>query len=108
MTVEGTWNLVIATPIGKQLATLELSREAGRLTGIAKSAAEDVPLRDLTLDGNRLTWAQSITRPMRLNLTFDVTITGDALTGASRAGRLPSSAVTGRRVDPNPASNAAE
>lgn len=108
VTVDGTWNLVIATPIGKQLATLELSRQAGELHGIARGAAEDVPLTDLTLEGNRLTWAQSITRPMRLNLTFDVTIIGDELTGTSQAGRLPKSTVTGRRVGPAHASNAAE
>jgi hypothetical protein len=34
---------------------------------------------------------------MRLNLAFDVLFDGDAMTGHSRAGRLPRSAVTGTR-----------
>jgi hypothetical protein len=34
---------------------------------------------------------------MRLNLEFDVVVDGDALTGHSKAGRLPRSAVTGVR-----------
>jgi hypothetical protein len=34
---------------------------------------------------------------MRLNLEFDVVVDGDQLTGHSRAGRLPRSAVTGNR-----------
>ncbi len=50
------------------------------------------------LDGNRLTWKQSITKPMRLNLTFDVIIDGDTLSGTSKAGMLPASKVTGTRV----------
>jgi hypothetical protein len=34
---------------------------------------------------------------MRLNLEFDVVVTGDRLAGHSRAGRLPRSTVTGLR-----------
>jgi hypothetical protein len=49
------------------------------------------------VDGDRVTWRQSITRPMRLHLTFDVTVAGDELTGRSKTGRLPASKVTGRR-----------
>jgi hypothetical protein len=97
MSVEGTWDLVIATPIGKQEAALELSIEEGYLRGIAKGQKEDVELTALKLVGVRLTWAQSITKPMRLNLVFDVTVDGDAMSGTAKAGRLPASRVTGRR-----------
>jgi hypothetical protein len=34
---------------------------------------------------------------MRLNLTFEVVVNGDVMTGYSRAGRLPRSEVTGSR-----------
>lgn len=96
----GTWNLVIGTPIGKQRAVLELSTQDGALRGVARDErhGEEVALTDLVVDGNRLTWAQSITKPVRLNLTFDVTIDGDELTGRAKAGRLPSSTVTGHRA----------
>jgi hypothetical protein len=61
-------------------------------------------LADLVHDGNRLTWAQSITRPMRINLTFDLTVDGDQLTGTAKAGRLPGSKVVGHRIPPRPSS----
>lgn len=67
-------------------------------TATATFRGETVPLEDLGVDGRRATWRQSVTRPMRLNLEFEVTVDGDVLTGHSRAGRLPRSAVTGRRV----------
>ncbi len=104
MSVEGTWNLVIATPIGAQRIVLELSTTDGVLHGVARDQryAEEVELTDIVLDGSRLTWAQSITKPMRLNLTFDVTVEGDQMTGRSKAGRLPGSKVTGHRVVPDP------
>ncbi|CCK24881.1 hypothetical protein BN159_0502 [Streptomyces davaonensis JCM 4913] len=102
MNVEGTWDLVIATPLGKIKAVLELRQDNGTLTGTARGAGEEVPLTNLTADGNRLTWNQAITKPMRLNLTFDMTVDKDTLTGHSRAGRLPASKVTGRRRTNHP------
>ena len=98
--VEGAWALTVRTPVGRQDVVLDLARDAaGALTGTATGPAETVPLDGPQLDGDRLTWAQSITRPMRLRLEFDVTVDGDALAGTSRAGRLPRSAVTGRRLE---------
>lgn len=97
MPVEGTWNLSVSTPIGKIKAVVELRERDGILTGVARGAGEEVALADITLTGDRLTWKQAITKPMRLNLTFDVTVDGDTLRGTSKAGRLPSSKVTGER-----------
>jgi hypothetical protein len=100
---DGTWDLVVDTPIGKQRAILTLSTQDGVLRGMARDERHggEVALTDLVLDGNRLTWAQSITKPMRLNLGFDVTIDGDQMTGRSKAGRLPASKVTGHRAAPD-------
>jgi hypothetical protein len=97
MSVEGTWDLSISTPIGQIKAVVELLQEAGVLTGTAHGAGEEVPLSDVALDGDRLTWKQAITKPLRLNLAFVVTVDGETLTGTSKAGRLPASKVTGQR-----------
>ena len=102
MSVEGTWDLVVDTPLGRQRATLELSTRDGVLRGTARDLkhGEEVALADLVVDGDRLTWTQSITKPLRLNLAFDVTVGGDEMTGHSKAGRLPRSKVTGHRTAP--------
>ncbi|MGS2810476.1 hypothetical protein [Nocardia sp. MW-W600-9] len=97
MSVVGTWNMSISTPVGKINAVVELREQDGVLTGVVHGAGEDVRLTDISLDGDRLTWKQAITKPMRLNLSFDVTVDGDTLRGTSKAGRLPSSKVTGER-----------
>lgn len=97
MSVEGTWDLSLSTPIGTIKAVVELLRRDGVLAGAAHGAGEEVALRDVVLDGDRLTWKQAVTKPLRLNLAFAVTVTGDTLTGTAKAGRLPSSKVAGHR-----------
>ncbi|MFE5509621.1 hypothetical protein ACFQ9J_03235 [Streptomyces sp. NPDC056529] len=97
MSVKGTWDLSVSTPVGRMKAVVELREQDAVLTGVAHGAGEEVPLGDIALDGDRLTWKQSITKPMRLDLAFDVTVDGDTLRGTSKAGRLPSSKVTGER-----------
>jgi hypothetical protein len=72
MSIEGTWELTIATPIGRIRPVIELSRTDGQLIGIAHGLGEQVPLQNLALDG-------------------------DTLTGKSQTGPLPASEVTGRR-----------
>ncbi|MGA5218277.1 hypothetical protein ACPCAE_19730 [Streptomyces cinereoruber] len=97
MSVEGTWDLSLSTPIGRMTAVVELHERDAVLTGAAHGAGERVPLVDVVLDGDRLTWKQAVTKPLRLNLAFDVTVDGDSLRGTSRAGRLPASTVVGER-----------
>ncbi|RKR86812.1 hypothetical protein BDK92_1080 [Micromonospora pisi] len=69
----------------------------GVVAGTASTPSETVPLAALVCDGPRVTWRQSVTRPIRLHLDFDVVVAGEILTGHSRAGRLPRTNVTGTR-----------
>ncbi len=98
MSITGSWNVKISTPIGTQAVVLKLTEKDGAVEGVAKGDVETTPLITPVLNGNRLTWKQSITKPMRLNLTFDVIIDGDTLSGTSKAGMLPTSKVFGTRA----------
>lgn len=91
--VYGVWDVTIKTPIGS-LAVVYVFTETG---GTATYEDDTVTLHDLEISDGRATWRQAVTRPMRLNLDFDVSVDGDRLNGYSRAGRLPRSAVTGMR-----------
>ncbi|MEV4630331.1 hypothetical protein AB0J90_29125 [Micromonospora sp. NPDC049523] len=97
----GIWDLKLRTPIGSLAVVYTFTDTADGLRGTAEGRGETVPLVDIdqqtTADGQHVTWRQSITRPITLNLDFDVTVAGDTLTGHSRAGRLPRSSVTGNR-----------
>ncbi|MFD7610793.1 hypothetical protein [Streptomyces sp. NPDC059828] len=96
--------LTMRTPIGSIDAEMTFTEHDGALRGVAVGKAETVELSDVRVlradAGERLTWRQSITKPMRLNLDFDVLVAGDEMHGHSRAGRLPRSRVTGVRKHP--------
>jgi hypothetical protein len=93
----GTWDVSLKTPIGTLAAVYVFTDTDGVLSGTASTKSETVPLAGIVCDGTRVTWRQSVTRPMRLNLDFDVVVDGENLSGHSRAGRLPRTTVTGTR-----------
>jgi hypothetical protein len=104
VTIDGNWDVAIKTPIGTLAVQYSFIQGPAGLGGTATYKDETVALQDIaTVDaaaGTRLTWRQSVSKPMRLNLAFDVLLDGDVMTGHSRAGRLPRSAVTGKRHPP--------
>ncbi|HXO51569.1 MAG TPA: hypothetical protein VN888_11185 [Mycobacterium sp.] len=101
MDLIGDWDVTIKTPIGSLAVGYSFIERNGTVAGTATGKGETVPLRDIAVANDagrqRVTWRQSVTKPMRLNLEFDVVVDGDRLTGHSKAGRLPRSVVTGVR-----------
>ncbi len=90
------------TPIGSVTAEMVFIETDEGLAGSAEGTTETVQLQDIHIvtdsSGEHVRWQQSITKPLRLNLDFDVLIVGDEMRGHSRAGRLPTSTVTGYRI----------
>lgn len=100
-TFAGTWNVTIETPIGNMAVAFEINEDNGTISGTARSDAESVEILDPVADGNRLTWTQNVTTPMKLTLKFDVEVDGDAMTGTSKAGIFPASKLYGSRSSGN-------
>ena len=96
-TFGGSWDVTLATPIGDLAVVFDITEKNGAIKGIASSKDETVDFLDPVADGNRLTWSQEVTTPMKLKLDFDVTVEGDTMTGTSKAGFL-SSKVSGNRT----------
>jgi hypothetical protein len=97
MSVFGDWDVTIKTPIGSLAVRYSFGQTVDGVVGTATYKGDTVALQDIWIDRDRVTWRQSVTKPMRLNLAFDVMVDGDTLAGYSRAGRLPRSAVAGTR-----------
>ena len=97
MAIEGIWTLSLSTPMGRQQVRLDLSREAGKLTGTASLGADSAPMADLTEDGDRLRWSVDITKPMKMTVKFEVTCAGESLRGTAKLGFLASAEVVGAK-----------
>ncbi|GBG11108.1 putative thiamine biosynthesis protein ThiJ [Paenibacillus agaridevorans] len=96
----GNWETIIATPVGKMPVLLSIVIRDGDLQGTATQGDETVELIDPDWQNDRLSWSLRVTKPMRLNLKFEVAVNGDVMTGIAKAGILPASKVTGKRVTP--------
>lgn len=95
---EGNWDTTIATPVGKMQVKLSITTRGGLIQGMATQGDETVEMMNPLLENNKLTWSLRITKPMRLNLKFEVSAKGDSLTGTAKAGILPASKLTGNRI----------
>ena len=97
MSFDGRWHITIPTPIGKQQVTLAIVDRDGQLSGTATQGSETVPFVDPVVEGDRIRWSQQVTKPMRLSIKFDLTRSGEALSGTAKPGILPTTSVTGVR-----------
>ncbi|WP_223874624.1 hypothetical protein [Salinispora fenicalii] len=97
VSVEGFWKVAVSTPLGTRHTVLELSTKDGVLQGISRGEKEELVLNDLRQSGDRLYWYQSITKPIRMKLVFDVTIDGDDMSGTAKGGPMPPAEVRGHR-----------
>lgn len=95
---DGDWETTIATPVGKMLVRLSISTRDGVIQGTATQGEEQVAFINPVLQNNKLIWSLRITKPMRLNLKFEVSADGDRMTGMAKAGILPSSQLSGVRT----------
>jgi hypothetical protein len=92
------WAVTVATPVAPQHSTISLRHSEGGWEGEAANDTETIPLSAIVREGNHMTWTMQLARPLRLTLKFDVTITGEQMVGAVRAGLLPASNVTGKKI----------
>jgi hypothetical protein len=109
MSVEGTWHLHIDSPLGKQHADVTLTQSSdGSWQGQAHDlgSGEDSAMTGISVQGDKVSWQQQITKPMKLKLNYNLTLDGDRLTGKVKAGLFPSSKVVGERAADVPAATA--
>ena len=73
MSVDGTWNVTMQTPMGAQAGTLTLATDGGTLTGQMGGPQGTLDLEDGTCDGNSLSWVVNMTSPMPIKIEATAT-----------------------------------
>ena len=98
MSVDGTWNITVNSPMGAQPSTLTLAAEGGSLTGTQSAQGNTQPIANGKVDGDTVTWSNSITQPFPMTLEFTGTLAGDTLNGNVKAGSFGSFPFKGSRA----------
>ncbi len=82
MSVTGTWNLTLNSPLGDQAATLQIQEAGGAYQGTLKGQGDPTAVEDLKVDGSNVAFAADADTPVgRLRLAFSGAVSGDTLSG---------------------------
>lgn len=95
MAFNGTWNIVMKTPMGDREAKLTLAQDGDALSGTMESDGQAMDIANASVEGDRAKWDANITTPMPLTLSFDVGQDGDNLDGTVKLGMFGNAPVTG-------------
>lgn len=98
MDFDGTWMISVPTPLGKQDVLLDIIHGNGVLSGTATLGNETVPFIDPVVNGNEISWSQQVTKPMKMQIKFELAAEGNTLCGKAKPGYFPSIGVSGARV----------
>ena len=99
MSATGTWNITMKTPMGEQKSTLTLTEEGGALAGTMGSAdSGEAVIKDASLSGDKVAFKTDVKKPMAITVSFDLTVSGDTLTGTAKPGMFPAMPVAGARA----------
>jgi hypothetical protein len=88
MAIDGTYNITIDSPMGKQNSKLTLKTEGDKLSGTQVSPMGKGEFTDGKINGNDLEWVISA---MGMKFTYTATVVGDEISGQMKAGFMKAS-----------------
>ncbi|ABC62375.1 hypothetical protein [Erythrobacter litoralis] len=99
MSVAGTYNTVVKSPMGDQSGTFTVvpGDDGDTFTGSMAGGMGSMDVENGKIDGNKLTWDMNMTVPMPMKLECEATVEGDQLTGNVNAGAFGAMPLTGER-----------
>ena len=91
MSFDGTYNVSINTPMGKQEGKLTLAQDGTELTGEMEQGGDKSPIKNGKVDGDKASWDVDVTKPMPLTLSFEGSETAGGMSGNVKLGAFGNS-----------------
>ncbi len=99
MSVAGTYDTVVKSPMGDQKGTLTVvpGDDGKSWTGTMAGGMGQMGIDNGTIDGDTISWKMDMTVPMPMTLNCNATVNGDQMTGTVNAGAFGDMPLTGER-----------
>ena len=100
MAVDGTYEIEIDTPMGKQKGKLTLKSDGNALSGTMENPMMGTQeFGGGTVNGGDVAWTMEMNSPMgSITLEYKLKITGDDIAGDVKAGNFGTSPLKGKRA----------
>ena len=99
MSVAGTYDVTIKTPMGDQKGKLTINPAGDGFTGsVTSDMMGSMDIAEGKLSGDTATWTMDMKVPMPMTLECEATVAGDAISGSIKAGMFGSMAMSGTRA----------
>ena len=99
MSVAGTYNTTVKSPMGDQSGTLTINDNGdGTFSGNMAGGMGAMDIASGTIEGSTIKWSMDMTVPMPMKLDCEATIDGDTLPGTVNAGAFGAMPVSGTRA----------
>jgi hypothetical protein len=99
MAVDGTWKLVMKTPLGERKVTLTMQNAGGTLSGkMTNEEGNATDIFDGKATGDNIGFKAAIKSPMPLTLEFTGAVAGNNISGNVSASGVGSWPFTGSRA----------
>jgi hypothetical protein len=99
MAIDGTYQIEMDTPMGKQGAKLTLKTSGGTLSGTLEDTFGKHEFGGGKVEGEQATWDLEIDSPMgKLQLDCTARVSGDSISGEVKVGSFGTSPFKGQRA----------
>lgn len=95
--VDGTWKMVLATPMGPQEMQGQFEVDGDILNGRVSSPEGEMELTGV-VEGNNLKFDLKVQKPMKITLKYHLVVEGDKISGKCKMGIFGSAKVSGERL----------
>ncbi|WP_022957853.1 hypothetical protein [Spongiibacter tropicus] len=97
MSIAGSWDITLNTPMGKQKGKMTANLNDGALEGEILSPLGAIVMEDGKADGDQASWNCKVTTPIAMTLEFAVEVEGDNFNGTVKVGPMGKNSVEGVR-----------
>jgi hypothetical protein len=95
VSIDGSWEITVQTPMGPQASKLEVRTDGTTLTGTQSGAGDQTDIYEGSVDGDNATWKIDVKQPFPMTVTFNATVAGQSISGTAQAGAFPPAPFTG-------------